>query len=145
MEPVPKLQKPEGGQSLVEFAVSMLVLLLLVVGIADLGRALFTYLALRDAVQDGALYGSLNPTDTTGIANRVVNSSDFVSGLWAEGVLTSPTSSVSEKACMGNGITVSVTYSNFPITMPFLGAILGTQSISLSASVTDTILAPPCT
>ncbi len=45
----------------------MVILLFLVGGIVDLGRGFFTYMALRDAVQEGALYGSINPTLTTEI------------------------------------------------------------------------------
>jgi hypothetical protein len=48
-------------------------------------------------------------------------------------------------ACTGNGLRVSAVYSDFPLTMPFMGAILGSQTLSLSASVTATILSPWCT
>ncbi|MFC1879838.1 TadE/TadG family type IV pilus assembly protein, partial [Chloroflexota bacterium] len=57
----------QDGQSLVEFAVALVFLLLLIAGIVDVSRALFTYMALRDAAQEGALYGSTNPLDTGGI------------------------------------------------------------------------------
>jgi Flp pilus assembly protein TadG len=46
--------------------------------------------------------------------------------------------------CMGGAVSVRVTYGSFPLTMPFMGAILGTQSINLSAVVVDTILTPAC-
>ena len=46
--------------------------------------------------------------------------------------------------CMGSAVSVRVTYDNFPITMPFLGSILGRQSFPISAVVVDTILTPPC-
>jgi hypothetical protein len=46
-------------------------------------------------------------------------------------------------ACTGNGIRVTATYPDFPITMPFMGAILG-QTIPISATVVDTILSPAC-
>ena len=38
----------EQGQSLVEMAVALVMLLLLVGGIVDIGRAYFTYMAMRD-------------------------------------------------------------------------------------------------
>jgi len=55
------------------------------------------------------------------------------------------------KACEGtsvtggapNGIQVTLTY-NYPIVMPLLGTVLGSQTIPLTASVTDTILSPAC-
>ena len=57
----------ENGQSFVEMAIALVILLLLVGGIVDLGRAFFSTMTLRDAVQEGALYGSIDPTNTTTI------------------------------------------------------------------------------
>jgi hypothetical protein len=47
-------------------------------------------------------------------------------------------------ACGGNSVQVSVTYLDFPITMPFLGTLLGTQRVEISASIVDTIISPTC-
>lgn len=49
------------GQSLVELAISLMVMLLLLAGAVTFGMALFSYVAIRDAAQEGALYGSFNP------------------------------------------------------------------------------------
>ena len=46
--------------------------------------------------------------------------------------------------CMGGAVSVRVSYNSFPLTMPFMGTILGSQTISLSAMVVDTILTPAC-
>ena len=131
----------EQGQSLVEMAIALVILLLLVGGIVDLGRAFFTFMALRDAVQEGALYGSVNPTLTTEIKNHVLNSSDMIPDLVTSSDITV---NVIGAACTGNGIQVTATYSDFPITMPFIGTILGSQTIPISATITDTILSPGC-
>jgi hypothetical protein len=40
-------------------------------------------------------------------------------------------------------IQVTVTYS-YPIIMPYIGGIVGSQTIPLTAYVTDTILEPKC-
>jgi Flp pilus assembly protein TadG len=45
---------PEKGQSLTEFAVSVVILLILLAGTVDAGRAFFTFMSLRDG-QEGAL------------------------------------------------------------------------------------------
>lgn len=131
----------ERGQSLVETAIALVILLLLVGGIVDLGRAFFTFMALRDAVQEGALYGSVNPTLTTEIKNHVLSSSDMIPDLIGSDDITV---TVIGTACTGNGIQVTATYSDFPITMPFMGTVLGGQTISISATITDTILSPGC-
>lgn len=131
----------EKGQSLVEFSVTLVIILLMLSGAVDGGRALFTYMSLRDAAQEGALFGSLHPTETSNIRQRVINTSDMTQDL-AASLVTNVT--LSGAACTGTGITVQVTLNNFQITMPFLGAVLGSQTVPLSASVTDTVLTPPC-
>lgn len=136
-----KDQRSERGQSLAEMTLVMVILLLLVSGIVDLGRAFFTYMALRDAVQEGALYGSINPSLTTEIQNHVVQSSEMIKDL----IINDDVSvEIIGAACTGNGIRVSVLYPDFQIAMPFIGTLIGSQTVSISASVTDTILSPTC-
>jgi Flp pilus assembly protein TadG len=138
-------RNPEKGQSLTEFGLSVAILLILLAGTVDAGRAFFTFMALRDAVQEGALWGSYNPTETALIEDRVRRASNLVQAIEDDPAADLDiTVTRSGDACTGNGITVQATYQNFPITMPFLGTILGSQEVPITASVTDTILAPPC-
>jgi Flp pilus assembly protein TadG len=147
---LPTLKHPR-GQSLLELAISLTVILMLLSGAVDFGMAFFSYTALRDAAQEGAVYGSYAPSDVAGIVNHVrkastnpVNLADTsrvrVDVSWTNGVT---------KACEGstngttNSVAVNVRYT-YPIIMPFLGLILGSQTIPLDATVTDTILAPLC-
>jgi Flp pilus assembly protein TadG len=131
----------ERGQSFVELAISLVILLLLVGGVVDLGRGFFSFMALRDSVQEGALYGSINPTLTQEIKNHVLDSSNMVPDMIGSDDITV---TIIGTACTGNGIQVTATYNDFPITMPFMGAVLGSQTIPISATVTDTILSPAC-
>jgi len=141
------LRNLERGQSLTEFGVSVVILLILLAGTVDAGRAFFTYMALRDAVQEGALWGSYNPAQTELIKDRVRRASNLVQAIEddPDADLSIDVSYIGS-ACngSGNGIRVQATYENFPITMPFLGTAIGSQQVPISASVTDTILAPPC-
>jgi Flp pilus assembly protein TadG len=135
----------ERGQSLVELAVSLTFILLLLSGVVDLGRAFFTYMALRDAAQEGALYGSISPGDTSGIETRIYNSSNMLSNLRNDsGATTTVQVKPLGSLCAGQGLEVSVAYNNFPLTMPFMGTIVGKQTIRLNATITDTILSPVC-
>jgi Flp pilus assembly protein TadG len=134
-------KKNEKGQSLTELAISMTVILLLLGGLVDLGRAFFTYMAMRDSVQEGALYGSINPTLTQEIKNHVRNSSDMMQNMLSDDDISVQ---IIGTACTGNGIRVQATYPDFPLTMPFLGVVLGGQTIAIRAEVTDTILSPAC-
>lgn len=145
MNPTGQCPYREKGQSLVEFAVGMVILVILLAGIVDGGRALFTYMALREAAQEGALYASIDPTNTDEIIKRVENASDTLQQIKTDGSATLVTSVVViGTPCSGHGIQVRVRYDNFPIGMPFLGAALGSQTVPISAGVTDTILTPAC-
>src|SRR5512146_2633069 len=64
METNPTAKRTSGkerGQSLVELAISLTVMLLLLSGAVTFGMAFFSYVAMRDAAQEGALYASFNP------------------------------------------------------------------------------------
>lgn len=62
------------GAAVVEMAVVTIFLALLVLGIADLGRAIFTNVAVRDAVQDGAHFASYTPDATAAEIEGRINS-----------------------------------------------------------------------
>ncbi|MFL5734047.1 MAG: TadE/TadG family type IV pilus assembly protein [Chloroflexia bacterium] len=51
------------GQSLVEFAIASVVLFMLLLGIIDLARLMFTYSVISNAAQEGARYGIVRPRD----------------------------------------------------------------------------------
>jgi Flp pilus assembly protein TadG len=132
------------GQSLIEFALTLVIILMLLAGIVDLGRAIFTYLALRDGAQEGASFALYNPTISNAtLNNRICSSSNLLQTECAAGNV-SATMTIGGAACTGGSILVQVTYPNFTLVTPFLGTILGRQTIPITARVTDTILAPPC-
>jgi len=128
---------------MVEFALTLVIILLLLAGTVDLGRAIFTYLSLRDAAQEGASFASYNPGDTAGIQDRACESSNMVQDLCNGGELTI-TRNLSGIGCNGDSVTVQVLYPSFQLVTPFLGSIIGSQTIPLRASIIDTVLVPPC-
>ena len=140
MKSVIQSKQKEHGQSMVELALTITLLMVLLAGTVDLGRAFFTWLALRDAAQEGASYGSVYPSRVEDIKERVWDN--------LEQVATDPRNAVKvivgyiDHPCLGNTILVSVDYPNFPLTMPFLGTILGSQTLSIHATVNDSILKP---
>jgi hypothetical protein len=146
-------RRSERGQSLVELGVSMLILLFLLAGAAEFGVLFFQYVQLRDAAQEGALYGSMNPGNLAEILNRVrhssaspldldalITSGDVGVAVSIDGV-ASGAAGYSSIDCEGHGIEVLVTY-NHEIFMPFMPQILGRSDIPLEARVVDTILTP---
>lgn len=151
------LNKKEKGQSLVELAISLPIILLILLGSVDFGMALFSYAILRDAAQEGALYGSFNPTNEAEIENRARN---ILPRDEDEGIFSSPVElrdtelvlvdiSMTGGACQGitggaaNSIEVRVIY-DYPILMPFTGTVIGSDTIRLTGSATNVILQPPC-
>lgn len=140
----PQRGKMERGQSLVELTFMTMVLIWLLLGILDLGRAYFTLIALRDAAGEGAYYGSIFPTwetssdnaDPNNVTSRVRNSAPS-GGLidWSSATITVTNTTPSP----GNLITVSITY-NYEVLTPFIGTIVGSQTLPLTASATAEIL-----
>ena len=144
-----KNKKNERGQSLVELAVSLVLLLLLLSGAVEFGMAFFQFIQLRDAAQEGALYGSVNPSDPPNIINRVQGASNSPINLATDATINisidgydylTQSSQYATVDCEGHGLEVKVSYDH-QIFMPFMTAIVG-PTIPLSANVTDTILSP---
>ncbi len=137
----------ERAQSLMELAMIVLLLIIIVVGIIDIGRMLFYNISLRDAAEEGVIYGSLEPSATTAIENRVKSS---LAQYGADGVeininMMHGGSSISPgQACSGDQIQVIVTQPHFRLTVPILGSFLGTEDIKLSNDYKGTVLKPDC-
>jgi Flp pilus assembly protein TadG len=141
------------GQSLTEFALSLVILMTLLAGVVDLGRMFFAYIIIRDAAQEGAVYGSIAskddlPTFKNEVENRVkaaftdpADSSKVPIDLTKLNVQTDIVGSTC--ASPGNGVKVKVEYS-VPITMPFLGTVVGSQNMNMEATVQNAILSPIC-
>ena len=133
----------ERGQSLVELAISIVILVYLLAGAVEFGLAFFQFVQLRDAAQEGALYGSMNPLDSYNIDLRVRNASTSPVNLLDPSVIVTQT--IIGSPCEGNGIQVTVRYDH-QVFMPFMSQFIG-NTVPLIATVTDTILQspkPPC-
>jgi hypothetical protein len=144
-----KQSKSERGQSLVELGASLVVLLIVLAGLVDLGRLFMNVMSLRDAVQEGALYGSMYPTHCDQIVERTyegaqgsfIGAKDTEVDVFVDGVACK--SAPKTKACAGHEIRVVIRQPDFPVTMPLVGAFIG-QSIPLETEITNTILRPNC-
>jgi hypothetical protein len=138
----------EKGQSLVEFAISLTFILILLSGAIYFGIGLFHYVAMRDAAQEGALFGSMNPDNLGGIQTRAADASGpgLIRDLYDAGQLT-VTVTYTGAHCEGNGITVTLQHDYSLNWLPvgaFIEPFIGRDFIRLRAAVTDTILTPPC-
>ena len=144
-----KRSRSEQGQSLVELAISILILIYLLSGAVEFGLAFFQYVQLRDAAQEGALYGSMNPPDpltpqnAVNIEQRVRYASSSPINLQDTTKVTVTQTLVGTQYCEGNGLKITVTYQH-RVFMPFMSQFIG-NTLPLAATVTDTILRPVCT
>ncbi|MFQ5544386.1 MAG: TadE/TadG family type IV pilus assembly protein [Acidiferrobacterales bacterium] len=138
------------GVAAVEFAIVLPVLLLLMFGTAELGRAFFQYNTLTKAVRDGARYVSRNALDgSLGIVNLTAQVDTETRNLVVYGVAGGGASSllpgftpadVSVVDAGANNVTVSATYAYTPMvgaTLPTFGLGSGPSlAFTLQATVT---------
>ena len=133
------LLKSRGGQSLVEFALVAPLFFLLIFGVLDLGRVLFTQMTLQHALREAGRYAvtgnHLPGTDpNTGSAYTRINSIKQIAKKAAAGLdVTSITiSSASGGSGSAGGpqdtVTVSLTTSLKLIT-PLIGRYFGTNGV----------------
>ncbi|WP_174730742.1 TadE/TadG family type IV pilus assembly protein [Mesobacillus harenae] len=112
------MRKDESGQSMVEMALILPILLLLVVGIFDLGRLIYSYAHLHQAAQETVRVGSLgdNDAEITLFARNYIHLGD-ASQLQ---VGITPQETVRHS---GDYMTVTLTYP-LELFTPLLGRIL---------------------
>jgi Flp pilus assembly protein TadG len=126
--------RSESGSSLVELALVLPVLFLLLLGVADFGRAYYLGMEVSQAANSAALYGSQAPSDTAGIASAAVADAQDVAGFTTSSVTvtsgcecsdgSSPSLGCSAKpTCSTNSVTyVQVdTVATYKATFPYPG------------------------
>ena len=133
---------------MVELGFVLVVMLILLAGVVDLGTIIFEYVTMRDAGQEGAAYASVYPTSCNQIAERVKSNlrvqdnTDTVVVVQINGQECSSDVAYTNLACAPNNIEVVVSQPHYQITTPFLGTILGVDTLNIEASITDTIIRP---
>ncbi len=128
----------ERGQSMVEMALMMTILLVVLSAVLDLGRGFFSFIAIQNAAAEGALYAAINPrcrdasvtgcTDPNNVIFRTQHESP--DGLVDKQKMTIAVSCDDGATCgqsalvEGRPITVTVGYQ-FQMLGPFSGAVPG--------------------
>lgn len=79
------LLRSEAGSSLVEAAVFLPLLLLLLLGVVDMGRAYYLANEVAGAAHAGAVYGTQDVSDTAGMVAAAKLNAPDVNGLTATG------------------------------------------------------------
>ncbi len=134
----------KAGQSLVELALTLPILLLLLVGVVDLGRVFNMSVALANGSREGARYGIINPADPAGTLARV-KAEALGSGInpatWTVAApichqLSSGSTVACDSAAKGDELQVSVS-TNFQFVTLY---IFGQPSFPISMATTMAII-----
>ena len=122
------------GQELVEFAIILPIFALIIFGIFDLGRAVYYYSAMSNAVREGARYGSIHvgtsETDSTRdamICSKVVG--------WSIAVPLTCDDVDVDVDFNAETVVVTVVYSFSPVT-PLIANLSGSPTVDLTARST---------
>ncbi len=132
--------RPEQGAATVEFTLIAMFLILIVAGIVDLGRGLYTAIALNDAVQEGAIYAAFAhdvagaPVTADDIRTRVVGSTS--SPELTIGVVTVVCEDQPRAQQSGSRVTIGVTHTVDLIT-PFVSDWFGGSIVLTREAVAD--------
>jgi Flp pilus assembly protein TadG len=132
-----KHKKAEKGQSLLEFALIVPILLIILAGVLDLGRLYYAYVAVTDAAAEGASYAAIHPQayERAEVLQRAQE---------ASGALVQIDPTMVQVDCpavaAGAPITVTVSYS-FTVATPLLNVIVPSGELRLRAVASEPILA----
>jgi Flp pilus assembly protein TadG len=140
-----RYERKEKGQSLVEMALILPVLLIILAGVLDLGRLYYAYVIITDAAAEGVAYaasnppadpGDLNDPDTAEIYARVQDTGGgLVQGPGSVEIVCPTCPGVAS----GDPITVTVSY-DFPVMTPFFNILASDGVLPLNAVATGVIL-----
>ena len=155
-------RRSERGQAFMELAISVVFLLILLSAVIDLGWAFYTIIALRDAAQEAASYGSMKPCIKDASGNNQFNNANIKLRLQQSATSPLKMSDISDSNIdikvvnsagtvitappydYGQTVRVTVTVKH-KIMTPFVGAFIGNNwEYPLTVTVSDTILQPKC-
>ncbi len=122
------MRRSERGANLVEFAIVAPLLILLIAGIADIGRAFHSYMIITNASREAARYAARYPLHNIGICQAALNEttgSAVTLNCATDLAKTFPNAS----SAGGQPVRVTVTI-NFPT---IIGSFIGTNNLTLSA------------
>ena len=133
-----RVWRDQRGQSLVERALVLPLLLLLLAGIVDLGRAFYSHIAITNAAREGARRASRYPRPVDGTGYAFVKQAVLDECQAAGIVLTMDDVAITTGAGgtePGFPITVTVDYTVATI----LGSIVGYEYLPMSAATSMVI------
>ena len=129
-----RLHRTETGQSIVEMAICTPLVLLLLLGTIDVARVFFDYIEMRNAVVEGATYGSRHPGQAAAI-QAVVNEHGIPIGT----TVTSSTSGDCVNPSGGGSVTVLAQRTFTPIFFATLSNVASGVDWNINVAASSTI------
>jgi Flp pilus assembly protein TadG len=124
--------REDSGAAVVEFAITLTMLLILVFGIVDFGRALFTMNNLTQAAREGARYGAVS----NGMSEEIGIKDTTIAHAAALGGAALTRADITVTATNAGGtlqyMRVQINYTFVPITP--IASLIGLGNIPLSPS-----------
>jgi Flp pilus assembly protein TadG len=119
------LLKNTNGQSLVEFALVLPLLILLIMGIMEMGRLFEGYLELENAARDAARYASINSTQFTDTTANTWGNDNLPTRLASDLVMieSADVSIFLEKPAANDFVRITLTY-DLPLMTPLIGDLI---------------------
>ena len=121
---VRRFQRRDRGQALVEFGLVLPILLLLIFGLVDLGRAVYAQNALSEAARDGARWGSVQAragNNIPGIEDYTESRIDAIPGVTA----TAECITTNVFGCSPNDVLRVRAETDMEMITPVLAQIMG--------------------
>lgn len=113
------------GDSLVELAIILPVLLLILMGILDFGRAAYAYNVVANAAREGSRYAMVAPTDIAGIQSAVWSKTPGLDPAHLAVHISYPDTST---------VAVEVSYDFYLVTPMLATALGGTDHLHLRST-----------
>jgi Flp pilus assembly protein TadG len=120
--------KNQKGQSLVEFAIILPIILLLLMGIVEFGMMLNSYLTIQNVAREGSRLGIVGGSDVE-IDTLIRN----ISPNLTPADLTVDITPAENSRNSGETLTVSITY-NYHMTVPIISALFNNVIVLRSQS-----------
>jgi hypothetical protein len=125
------------GQGMAEFALLLPLLLTILFGTLDLGRAFYTYIALTNAAREAARYAAVN--DTNASISQVQGELTVPAGSDVSGCAAGTLTFSGSGGGRGKPYTVQVS-CRFALVTPFMSAILGATGNRITIRSTATFV-----
>lgn len=149
-----KHRQHERGQSLVETAIILPILIILLGGVVDIGRAFIFLVGVENAAGEGALYAAVNPACLTddhaddicqndeSVTGRIIQEGEPFVTLTADMITITVDDGVGgSEITAGSTVYVDVEFSYNPLTP--LGFLLWGSTATIQATADQILLSPP--